>query len=104
VQPYPAPVVVPVAEPAGGALTCLISRLVPSVRALVSPVVRNTSIAGHQVSIVSAKVVGSGMSASAHQRWAVTIRTIARGNGNTADTAQARGGPSRCRLAHPISC
>jgi hypothetical protein len=39
----------------------------PSVRALVSPVVRNTSTAGHQVSIVSARVVSSGISASAHQ-------------------------------------
>jgi hypothetical protein len=46
----------------------LINRFVPSVRAFVIPVVRNTSIAGHQVSIVSASVVSSGMSASAHQR------------------------------------
>ena len=42
------------------------SRFVPSVRAFVSPVVRNTSIAGHQVSIVSANVVSSGIRASAH--------------------------------------
>jgi hypothetical protein len=46
----------------------LISRFVPSVRALVSPVVKKTSIAGHQVSIVSANVVSSGICASAHQR------------------------------------
>jgi hypothetical protein len=45
----------------------LINRLVPSVRALVSPVERNTSIAGHQVSIVSASVVSSSICASAHQ-------------------------------------
>ena len=37
-----------------------------SARALVSPVLRKTSMAGHQVSIVSARVVSSGMSASAH--------------------------------------
>ncbi|HEX3305467.1 MAG TPA: hypothetical protein VHS32_04405 [Streptosporangiaceae bacterium] len=40
----------------------------PSVRAFVRPVVRKTSIAGHQVSIVSASVVSSGICASAHQR------------------------------------
>jgi hypothetical protein len=45
----------------------LINRFVPSVRAFVSPVVRNTSMAGHHVSIVSARVVSSGMRASAHQ-------------------------------------
>jgi hypothetical protein len=39
----------------------LINLFVPSVRALVSPVARNTSIAGHQVSIVSARVVSSGI-------------------------------------------
>jgi hypothetical protein len=46
----------------------LINLFVPSVRAFVSPVVRNTSIAGHQVSIVSASVVSSGICASAHHR------------------------------------
>jgi hypothetical protein len=55
-------------KPQAARFTCLINRFVPSVRALVIPVVRNTSIAGHQVSIVSASVVSSGMSASAHQR------------------------------------
>jgi len=46
----------------------LINRIVPSVRAFVIPVVKNTSIAGHQVSIVSARVVSSGICALAHQR------------------------------------
>jgi hypothetical protein len=44
----------------------LINLFVPSVRALVSPVLRNTSIAGHHVSIVSARVVSSGICAPAH--------------------------------------
>jgi hypothetical protein len=46
----------------------LINLLVPSVRAFMSAVVRNTSTAAHQVSIVSANVVSSEMSASAYQR------------------------------------
>jgi hypothetical protein len=45
VQPYSASVVLSVLESAGGAFHCLISRLVPSVWALVSPVVKNTSTA-----------------------------------------------------------
>jgi hypothetical protein len=55
-------------NPQAARFTCLINLFVPSVRAFVSPVSRNTSIAGHQVSIVSARVVSSGMSASAHHR------------------------------------
>ena len=54
-------------KPQAARFTCLISLFVPSVRAFVIPVVRNTSIAGHQVSIVSARVVSSGIRASAHQ-------------------------------------
>jgi hypothetical protein len=38
-----------------GALHLLDHLFVPSVRALVSPVLRNTSMAGHHVSIVSAR-------------------------------------------------
>jgi hypothetical protein len=45
----------------------LINLFVPSVRVFVKPVASNTSIAGHQVSMVSASVVSSGIWASAHQ-------------------------------------
>jgi hypothetical protein len=48
--------------------TSLASRFVPSVFALVIFVFRKARTAGHQVSIVVARVVASGMSASAHQR------------------------------------
>jgi len=48
-------------NPQPARFTCLISRLVPSVLAFVSPVSRNTSIAGHHVSIVWASVVSSGI-------------------------------------------
>lgn len=42
-------------------------RLMPSVRALVTPDWMNASIAGHQVSIVLARVLSSSILAAAHQ-------------------------------------
>jgi hypothetical protein len=45
----------------------LISRLVPSVAALVTPVCRKVSTAGHQVWISSARVCTSGTLMVAHQ-------------------------------------
>ena len=54
-------------KPQATRLTCLTSRLRPSVRALVSPVCRNARMAGHQVSIVVARRWSSGMLVSAHQ-------------------------------------
>ena len=54
-------------NPQAERFTCLRSRLMPSVRALVIPVSMNASIAGHQVSTVLARVFSSSMSAWAHQ-------------------------------------
>jgi hypothetical protein len=42
-------------------------RLMPSVRALVTPEQMNASIAGHHISTVVARVVSSSISAEAHQ-------------------------------------
>jgi hypothetical protein len=46
----------------------LISRLTPSLAALVVPVCKKASICGHQVSTVRARTASSAMSLSAHQR------------------------------------
>ena len=54
-------------KPQATRLTCLTRRFIPSVRALVMPVSMNAKMAGHHASIVVARRVSSGSSASAHQ-------------------------------------
>ena len=67
VQPYPASLVVEVAEPEGDPGGVLMSRLSASVAALVMPVSMNARICGHHASMVLARVVTSGTSARPHQ-------------------------------------
>ena len=61
-------------------LICLVTRLWPSVRALVTPSARKASISGHHLSIVPGNRVDSGMFAVAHtvnkrvRRCAVSYR------------------------------